>query len=354
MLLEPPKFWSRPEPDLAARFLAPVGSLIAALGRARFAGTPGYRLNAPIICVGNVGVGGSGKTPLVRLLLQMLCEAGLRPYALTRGYGGRLRGPVHVDPRVHGFREVGDEALLLDAAAPVIVARDRAAGAEAAARAGAHVIVCDDGLQNHPSLYRDCALLAVPTDRGFGNGLLIPAGPLRETPRRALAKVHACVLIGEGPVPPQLVECSKPLLRARKVPVGGCGEALSGAPVIAFAGIGAPENFFASLRAAGAHVIAAHGFPDHAPYSRLMLERLLREATRADAFLVTTEKDMIRIPPEYYGYITPFVVELSLDPADRETLRRLVMTRIAARAALAAAGRGDFVRDISSSSNLYI
>jgi tetraacyldisaccharide 4'-kinase len=255
---------------------------------------PGWRAPVPVLCCGNAGVGGAGKTTLALDLLRRLQDRGGRPHALLRGYGGRERGPLLVRPDLHDAARVGDEALLLAELAPTWVSADRAAGARAAAEQGADAIVMDDGLQN-PGLIKDCSLLVIDGGFGFGNGHLLPAGPLRESVAAAAARCAAAILIGAdlqgaaAQLPPGL-----PVLQAELVPE--LGRLDLGRRYLAFAGIGRPEKFFAGLRAAGVSLAGARAFADHHPYAADELAGLAAEAEAAGALLLTTPKDMARLP----------------------------------------------------------
>ena len=293
-VLDSPGFWFRP-PTLPARLLTPVARVYGAVTARRMdrAGAPPP---CPLICVGNLTLGGAGKTPTALRLAGLLAELGARPAFLTRGYGGRLAGPVRVDPARHAAADVGDEPLLLARAAPTIVARDRPAGARLCVAAGADAVVMDDGLQN-PSLRKTLSLAVVDAGAGAGNGLAFPAGPLRAPLARQWRHVHALVLIGEG-APGEAVaraacERGLPVHRARLVPDGSLP--LAGRRVAAFAGIGRPEKFFATLRDTGADLVLARGFPDHHPYRAQEIADLRAGAERAGALLVTTEKDWMRL-----------------------------------------------------------
>jgi tetraacyldisaccharide 4'-kinase len=300
--VNPPAFWSRPpdDPGLSARLLAPAAALWTVAARARRAGARPFRAPIPVVCVGNLTAGGAGKTPTAVALLEALAAAGRAPHAVSRGHGGLERGPWRVDPARDAAARVGDEPLLLAAFAPAWVARDRAAGVAAAAAAGAGVAVLDDGHQN-PGVAKDLSLVVVDAAAGFGNGRVIPAGPLREPVAEGLARAHAVVLVGGDADAARTLTLwpalgASPVLRARLAPLP-TGLPLDGADVVAFAGIGRPAKFFDTLRAMGARVVAAHGFPDHAPYAPAILRRLAAEARAADAMLVTTEKDAARLPP---------------------------------------------------------
>ncbi|MBU6419131.1 MAG: tetraacyldisaccharide 4'-kinase [Proteobacteria bacterium] len=284
-----PEFWTRRGP--AAQLLRPFGLItrIATASRVRRAGVS---IGIKTICVGNVGVGGSGKTVVA---LDILTRLPGRPFALTRGYGGALRGPLLVERGLHTAAEVGDEALLLAELAPTIKAEDRAAGARMALAEGATAIVMDDGLQN-PALRKDLSLLVIDGGYGFGNGLLLPAGPLREPVQSAAWRCHAAVLVGDDEtgalarLPP-----SMPVLRANLTP--DCVEPLGRRPVIAFAGIGRPEKFFRSVLSLGAELVNSHAYPDHHVYAAKEAKALLAEAADTGAKLVTTAKDFVKLPP---------------------------------------------------------
>ena len=279
-----PDFWQKR--TLWARLLAPLGALygFSVALKARLANP--FDPGIPVICVGNLTAGGSGKTPIALAIADMLRAVGHKPYFLTRGYGGSEHGPA-LASRGHSADVVGDEALLLARAAPTIVARDRAAGARLAKEKGATVLVMDDGHQNF-TLRKNLSLVVVDAQTGFGNGFQIPAGPLREPVAQGLARADAVVLVGEGS--PNLAGFPGPVLRAHLVVDGS---AFADRPVFAFAGIGRPEKFIASLEASGASVIGSCFFADHHPYSEDEILEL--KAIAGDAVLVTTEKDFVRL-----------------------------------------------------------
>jgi tetraacyldisaccharide 4'-kinase len=291
--LRPPGFWQRDGSRLAPALLAPFAALTAAATARRIA-RPGWRAPVPVLCCGNVTVGGSGKTTLALDLLRRLAARGAAPHALLRGYGGTARGTRRVGPG-DDAAETGDEALLLATVAPTWIGADRAAAARAAVAAGAGVLVMDDGLQN-PTLCKDASLLVIDGGFGFGNGRVLPAGPLRESIAAGAARCRAAVLIGPdetdaaAALPPGL-----PVLRARLVP-GPATQSLQGRRVLAFAGIGRPAKFFATLREAGADVADAVAFPDHHRFTARELEMLMARARRLDAVPVTTAKDAVRLP----------------------------------------------------------
>jgi tetraacyldisaccharide 4'-kinase len=254
------------------------------------------RASVPVICVGNLTVGGAGKTPAAIALARIARGRGLKPGLLARGYGGTLRSPTLVDPAVHTAVEVGDEALLLAATAPTVVGSDRPAGAERLVEAGIDIIIMDDGFQN-PALATDLSLVAVDSSVGIGNGRTIPSGPLRAPLTPQLRRASALLVIGDGAAADPLVRAAaragRPTLRARLRPTRV--REWRKDPILAFAGIGHPEKFFATLTDAHAPVARTFGFPDHHFYSEIDAERLLSIADAEKLRLVTTEKDLVRL-----------------------------------------------------------
>ena len=287
---------------------------------------PGWRAPVPVICCGGATAGGAGKTTLALDLGRRLAARGLAPHFLLRGYGGSVKGPVRVDPAQHGSEAVGDEALLLAAGAPTWVSADREAGGRAAAAAGADVIIMDDGLQN-PGLEKTLSLLTVDGGYGFGNGRVIPAGPLREPVAAAAARCEAAVLIGPdehgalATLPPGL-----PVLRAGLVP-GPEMAALQGESVFAFCGIANPRKFFATLRGGGAVLAGTESFADHYPFDEDDLRGLLAAAERLGAIPVTTRKDWVRIPAPFRDQVR--VVGVSLAWEDEPGLEALLAAALA-------------------------
>lgn len=317
-----PLFWEKP-PGLLADLLLPIGTAWDIAGRLRRSLSHSYRAPVPVVCVGNLVAGGAGKTPVALALSDWLRERGVAVHVVTRGYGGRLRGPLRVDPTRHDALVVGDEALLLAVQAPCWVASDRAAGVRAAVAAGAGAILLDDGLQN-PAVAKTLGLVVVDAAYGFGNGRVIPAGPLRESLRGGLARADALVLLGaEGDASGTdwvKSACGMPVLRAALVPVGG--ERLASCRLLAFAGIGRPEKFFSTLRGLSADLVGTRAFSDHHRFRVAELEALHREAERSGARLITTAKDIVRVPPALRAGIEILEVEVRwFDPA---ALARLV------------------------------
>jgi tetraacyldisaccharide 4'-kinase len=319
-----PEFWQRG--GLAAALLGPLSLAYSAAGSLRERAATPWRAPVPVICVGNVTVGGTGKTPTALAVARVLRAWNLHVSFLSRGYGGALRGPVLVDPATHDARAVGDEPLLLAQCAPTWVAHDRKDGARLAIADGADVLVLDDGLQN-PALRKDLNLVVVDGETGFGNGRVLPAGPLREPLARGLARAHAFVLVGPDRAGLRTgLAAHAPVLSASLTP-DATARTLAGRKVHAFAGIGRPEKFFATLDALGARRAASHAFADHHPYTEAEIARLIGAAAADHAIAVTTAKDLVRLPAATRAQVTAVNVDLVFeDAAELERLLRAAAT----------------------------
>src|SRR5271170_1723981 len=310
-----PRFWARVPPTPLARLLQPLGGLYG-WAVARNMERRGERAAAPVICVGNFVAGGAGKTPAAIALARLLIEMGERVAFLSRGYGGATRaGPGVVDPRRHGAAQVGDEPLLLARVAPTFVSRDRPRAARAAIAAGAGVLVLDDGLQN-PALAKDFTLALVDGGFGFGNGLCLPAGPLR-APLAAQASHVALIVVvaGAKAIEAPATLAGKPIVAAWLEPDASQADELRGTNVFAFAGIGRPEKFFETLEGLGARLVAKRSFPDHHRFAASELEAIFGEASNRSLAVVTTEKDFVRLPAAYAQRTVVLPVTLRFDDA---------------------------------------
>jgi len=320
-----PAFWYRPR-SFPSYALWPLGALYGAIAERRML-RQGADAGIPVICVGNYHVGGAGKTPTVLALTKLLRELGETPVVLSRGYGGRLQGPVMVDRMRHVAADVGDEPLMMARDVPVAVARDRLEGVILAKSQGATVILMDDGFQN-PRLLKDASLIVIDSERGLGNGKVFPSGPLRAPLKAQLSRTDALVVIGDGraanDVAAEIAKRNKPELRARLRPDAASVAQLSGKRVLAFAGIGDPERFFRSLRACGIDVARTRPFADHHMFSQGEIAALAAEAKAEQLTLVTTEKDLARLRGSegVPDGIVPFAVQLEFD--DPAKLRQLI------------------------------
>lgn len=328
-----PAFWYRP-PSLMSRLLAPLGALYGAVTARRMA-RPGTSAGIPVLCIGNYHLGGAGKTPTTLALVKVLRGMGERSFVVSRGYGGTIEGPVRVDQTLHTAADVGDEPLMMSAFVPVIVSRDRVAGAALARGQGGGVVLLDDGFQN-PALAKDASLIVIDAARGVGNSCVFPAGPLRAPLEPQIARTDALIVIGEGRAVDGIVDImskrNAPVLQARLLPDEDSIAALRGQRVLAFAGIGDPARFFTTLRGSGVNVIEERAFADHHPFTPSEIEALVAEAKTESLILVTTEKDMARIRSDArlaHHADSIRVLSVVLDFGDEAALRDFVATRLA-------------------------
>jgi tetraacyldisaccharide 4'-kinase len=325
-----PRFWMKRRPTVLARLLHPVGILYGRTTARRMRG-PSERAGAPTICVGNFVAGGAGKTPAALALARMLIGNGRRVAFLSRGYGGAERvEPLMVDANAHTAAVVGDEPLLLARIAPCWVGTDRLRSARSAVEAGANALVLDDGLQN-PALVKDLAFAVVDGETGFGNGLCVPAGPLRAPVSAQLPFVRALIVLGGEEEALSAIAAAapgKPLIRASLEPDALAAAPLIGREVVAFAGIARPEKFYATLRRVGAQIVMTRDFADHHPYTPREIEALIEEAGRRTALLATTEKDIVRLGARHARAVVTLPVTLRFDEPGvvqrmlRQALRR--------------------------------
>jgi len=337
--MQPPRFWYGAEGRDSALVLQalaqPLSWLYAAVGAAKIAHTTPGRVAAPVICVGNLTVGGAGKTPVVRVIRARLKAAGIEAHTLSRGHGGALKGPVRVND-MHTAVDVGDEPLLHARDGGAWIARDRLAGAHAMIAAGAQAIVMDDGFQN-PALAKDLSLLVFDAEAGAGNARVVPAGPLREPLKTGLARADAVILMHGSRAPAReddddpsrldraLEGLGKPVLHATLEPEG---EAPAG-PLLAFAGIGRPQKFFDTLKALGADMVDGASFPDHHAYAEADLKNLVAHAGVHGARLITTEKDHVRLPPVWRAQVLTLPVAARF--AECDVLDALLRAAVAKR-----------------------
>ena len=311
--MQAPEFWNHAKGRDAAvvkrTLLTPFSWLYRAGAGARSVTSRRYRPSAPVICVGNVTLGGAGKTPVTIALLKRLRARGINAHVISRGYGGRLSGPIQVHVETHTSHDVGDEPMLIAREGPTWIARNRSAGARLAARAGAEVIILDDGFQN-PTIFKDLALVVVDPAVGFGNGHVFPAGPLRESVQGGLDRADAVIMLSSGDGDEHgpwrsEIPTGQPVIEADLAP----NAPLPPGPVVAFAGIARPQKFFAALVRVGVTIKATATYPDHHPFTKSDIRDLREMARRHNALLITTEKDHVRLPPELRRQVHSWPVE---------------------------------------------
>ncbi|MGO8952948.1 MAG: tetraacyldisaccharide 4'-kinase [Rhodomicrobium sp.] len=299
MRLEPPSWWYQGPIPHAAWGLWPISAIYGAAVQRRFRTASAYRSKLPVLCIGNFTLGGAGKTPVALKLASLLRERGYTPAFLTRGYGGRERGPHIVDLAFDDAGRVGDEPLLLAAAAPAALSRDRPAGARLLESLAAGVIVMDDGFQN-PTIGKDFSLIVIDGGAGIGSGQVFPLGPLRAPLPFQAAMAGAVLILGRqgsnAPLKQKLLSAAGRALDIFEADIlPEIAEDLRGRPYLAFCGIGRPAKFFDTLRQAGIEAVQTRSFPDHHPFTPQDAQSLIAEAKALRAGLLTTEKDLVRL-----------------------------------------------------------
>lgn len=320
-----PRFWardvdpkSREAAPLLRVLLTPLAWVYADATRRRLKRTQPVRVSAHVICVGNLTAGGVGKSPVVAALRERIAQSyGLRTATLSRGYKGKLKGPLKVDLSIHDAADVGDEPLMLAASGEAWIGADRAAAGIAMSADGVEVIIMDDGHQN-PGLHKDCSLIVVDSEAGFGNGFVIPKGPLREPALVGLERADALMLMGDSAPPIEITESALPIVRGTIV----AKARPPNHPYVAFAGIGRPEKFFDTLKSLEVDIRDAVPFADHHAFTDGDLTYLRRLATDNQARLITTEKDYARLPVDQRLDIETLPIEIQFD--DLATLDKLL------------------------------
>ncbi len=298
--------------------LSPIGWIYGLVTQKKLAATKAWMSTVPVICVGNLVAGGAGKTPVALDLGRRFQSKGKSVHFLSRGYGGTEKGLLRVDPAKHDFTVVGDEPLLLAANAPTWVSKERKAGCLAAADAGADIIILDDGFQN-PYIHKNFSMIVVDGSYGFGNEKMIPAGPLRESIPDGLSRAQAAVIIGEDTTGSFDIVASNGLspLRADLV-VGELPLDITGKAVIPFTGIGRPEKFFKTVSELDCSIVTTIPFADHHPYKEAELTKLKKMANNANARLLTTEKDAMRLPSSFLDDVG--IISITLRWSDEAAL----------------------------------
>ncbi len=337
-LFRTPSFWYTP--SLAGRIfswiLIPFGCLYATAGKLRAMVTVPYKPSIPVICIGNLTAGGSGKTPSAIAIMDLVIQSKLAksPCFLTRGYGGEIVSPTLINPDTHNTVQTGDEAQLLAQHAPVIISANRKSGAKLAEKSGCDLIIMDDGLQN-PSLKKDLCLTIINAKKGYGTARLFPAGPLRETIKSGTKKTDAFVIIGnddyiknfENSMP--AVMKNKPLLRASYVAAKNHG-ITDTKNYVAFTGIAHPDNFRTTIEELGGHIVSFHPYPDHYYYDTVDLDLFEQTAQNNAAQIITTEKDFVKLPKSFKEQSSVIVLKMDLAWKDKKQLSSLIKDKISA------------------------
>lgn len=333
MASEAPPFWWQP-PDWRAWALWPAAKLYGAVAASRMRRAKRAKVAAPVLCIGNFTVGGTGKTPTAIAFAKIAKEQGRAPGILSRGHGGELRGPHVVDLARDTAKQVGDEPLLLAEHAPVAVSPDREAGARLLIERGCDFLIMDDGFQS-ARIRIDYALAVVDARYGIGNGEIIPAGPLRAPMNKQIVYATGLLCMGEGtaadPIVRMAARAGKPIFRAATHPADPT--VISGKRLLAFAGIGHPDRFFDALSANGGEVVVRRAFADHHDFSLDELTELEETAQKEQLQLVTTKKDAARLrhrelPPLLRSKLAVFEVATVFE--DEATAPRIIAETVKA------------------------
>ena len=328
--MKSPRFWdanldphSRQAAPITRKILTPIAKIYENVVARKIAQTTPYECGVPVICVGNLTTGGSGKTPLVRKIRNDLARRGIRVASLSRGYGGKVKGPLKVDNLRHSATEVGDEPLMLSQTGETWIGANRAKAAQEMVNNDIEIIIMDDGHQN-PSLLKTVSLVVIDSENPFGNGFIIPKGPLRESIESGLSRAHAIVLTGAGSPSKQLASNNLPIIRSKIVAKPPTRSSI----YVAFAGIGRPEKFFDTLSEIKVNVADAVPFPDHHKFSRNDLNYLRKLAQQYQAKLITTEKDYVRLPDDIKEEVETLEITLEIEnPSLLETVLEPVLEK---------------------------
>lgn len=327
-IMRPPEFWTRP--SAIAPMLAPLSWAYSVATRLKQSFVSSTRVGVPVVCIGNLVAGGAGKTPVALAIADILKTLGFNVHFLSRGYGGKLAGPVEVNRAIHSAGDVGDEPLLLARVARTWVGRDRVRAAKAAIAAGAEIMVMDDGFQN-PSLHKDISIVVVDGGYGFGNGRVMPAGPLRENVARGLRRADAAVIMhpDDTGAKDTVRACAAAIsiFGARLTPATSA-ERFAGEPVVAFAGIGRPAKFFQTLENIGSKILHRQEFADHHPYADEDIMPLMEMAHDLKSKLVTTAKDFQRLPETARPMVD--IVDVELEWRDAAAIESFLRSRLSA------------------------
>ena len=317
-LMKTPKYWQ--SNSLISKILYPLGYIYGKLTQLRLRLKTPQKVEAKVICVGNITAGGTGKTPVSISIARLLETEMYHPFFVTRGYGGKLQN-IMVNNKKHSAKEVGDEPLLLSKQAPVIVNANRYEGAKLAEKEGADVIIMDDGFQN-PGLHKDISFLVFDGHYGIGNGKIIPAGPLRETFEDGVKRADALIIMGKDKH--NLAQRSKlPVFFGHTEPAQ---TTMNSNNILAFAGIGHPQKFYHTLSSQGYNVVETIDFPDHHFYSKADLENIMAKAKKLNADIYTTSKDFVKIPPQFHKDIN--VLEIAVVWDKPEELTEFILSKM--------------------------